>query len=97
MVCQRLSPEVTDSAPKEMPYSPVAMLMDSPTRTAGDSSSFISAAGNGCCGPHGRAGRKAWLYSITGIAARINRRLVRPRHGQDQASAELPYGGGGVP
>ncbi|ELT42642.1 hypothetical protein G205_23172 [Arthrobacter nitrophenolicus] len=36
MVCQKLSPDVTDSAPKDSPYSPVAMLMEIPTRTAGD-------------------------------------------------------------
>ena len=36
MVCQKSSPDVTPSAPKEIPYSPVAMLIESPTRTAGD-------------------------------------------------------------
>src|SRR5688572_17837782 len=36
MVCQKSRPDVTERAPKETPYSPVATLMDRPTRTAGD-------------------------------------------------------------
>ena len=40
MVCQKSRPEVTESAPKDTPYRPVAMLMDRPTRTAGERRSF---------------------------------------------------------
>ena len=42
MVRQKSSPEVTESAPKDTPYRPVATLMDRPTRTAGNAG--VSAA-----------------------------------------------------
>ena len=35
IACPTLSPAATASAPKEMPYSPVATAIDRPMRTAG--------------------------------------------------------------
>lgn len=56
MVCQKSRPDVTERAPNEIPYRPVAMLMEIPTLTAGDAGSFTAAAGRGC--PAGSRPRK---------------------------------------
>ena len=52
IVCHTLNPDATLSAPKERPYSPVAIAMDNPIRNAGDSCSFMQSF---CTGPSARS------------------------------------------
>ena len=82
MVCHRSSPEVTDSAPKETPYSPVATEMDSPTFTAGDWKNFTLSTVAGHAGAVRAQRRPAAVVVVQGMAGRYGRPTTGPARGR---------------